>query len=225
MWVSDLPSKHELADAFIGAGHELGAPLNDDFNGASQEGAGYVQVTTRNGRRWSTAAAYLRLPNVKESVKIVTGAMAKRVLVEGGRAVGVEYAFGGKTYTARARGEVILCGGAFNSPQLLQLSGIGPGDLLRKMSIPVVRELAGVGENLQDHCGIGVEYRCPKPVTVNDIANNFWIRTAVMARHPLSVPGRWPAMGTSQTFSPGAMEATTAPTSWSRCSGGAQQRI
>ena len=74
LWVSDLPSKHELADAFIGAGHELGSPLNDDFNGASQEGAGYVQVTTRNGRRWSTAAAYLKLPNVRESVKIVTGA-------------------------------------------------------------------------------------------------------------------------------------------------------
>ena len=107
------------------------------------------------------------------------------MLVEGGRAVGVEYAVGDEAHTARARGEVILCGGAFNSPQLLQLSGIGPADLLRKMSIPVVLDLAGVGENLQDHCGIGVEYRCPKPVTVNDIANNFWIRMAVMARYLL----------------------------------------
>ena len=106
-------------------------------------------------------------------------------MVEDGRAVGVEYSVAGETNTARARGEVILCGGAFNSPQLLQLSGIGPVDLLRRMRIPVVRDLPGVGENLQDHCGIGVEYRCPKPVTVNDIANNFWIRTAVMARYLL----------------------------------------
>ena len=183
LWVSDLPSKHELADAFIAAGHELGSPLNDDFNGATQEGAGYVQITTRNGRRWSTAAAYLKLPNVRDSVRTVTRAVVKRVLIEGGRAVGVDYQVEGQTHTARARGEVVLCGGAFNSPQLLQLSGIGHGELLRTMSIPVVRELAGVGENLQDHCGIGVEYRCTKPVTVNDIANNFWIRTAVMARY------------------------------------------
>ena len=91
-----------------------------------------MQVTTRNGRRWSTAAAYLKLPNVRDSVKIVTGALAKRVLVEGGRAVGVEYAVGGQTYTTRAKGEVILCGGAFNSPQLLQLSGIGPAENLLK---------------------------------------------------------------------------------------------
>jgi choline dehydrogenase len=185
LWVSDLPSKHELADAFISAGEELGSPPNKDFNGETQEGVGYVQVTTRNGRRWSTAAAYLKLPNVRDSVKIVTGALAKRLLIEGGRAVGVEYAVGGQTYTTRAKGEVILCGGAFNSPQLLQLSGIGPADLLKKMSVPVVRDLQGVGENLQDHCGIGLEYRCPKPVTVNDIANNFWIRMAVMTRYLL----------------------------------------
>lgn len=185
LWVSDLPSKHELADAFISAGRELGAPLNGDFNGETQEGAGYVQVTTRKGRRWSTAAGYLKLPNVKDSVKILTGALVKRVAVESRRAVGVEYAVQGVIHKARARRDIILCGGAFNSPQLLQLSGIGSPDLLKKVGVPVVSELPGVGENLQDHCGIGVEYRCSKPVTVNDIANNFVIRMAAMTRYLL----------------------------------------
>jgi choline dehydrogenase len=144
-----------------------------------------VQVTTRNGRRWSTAAAYLKLPNVKDSVKILTGALVKRVVVESRRAVGVEYAVQGVIHKAHARRDIILSGGAFNSPQLLQLSGIGSPDLLERVGVPVVHELPGVGENLQDHCGIGVEYRCSKPVTVNDIANNFVIRMAVMTRYLL----------------------------------------
>jgi choline dehydrogenase len=185
LWVSDLPSKHELADAFIAAGRQLGAPRNDDFNGTTQEGAGYVQVTTRRGRRWSTAAGYLNLPNVKRSVAVRTHALVRRILIENGRAVGVEYATSGEVRTARAAGEVVLCAGAFNSPQLLQLSGIASGELSRRMDIPVVRELPAVGENLQDHCGIGIEYRCRKPVTVNDIANNFFLRMTVMTRYLL----------------------------------------
>ena len=102
LWVSDLPSRHELADAFISAGRALGAPLNEDFNGAVQEGAGYVQVTTRNGRRWSTAKAYLGLPNVKSQVKVTTGAFAKEIVVEDTHAVGVECMAQGQTKTARA---------------------------------------------------------------------------------------------------------------------------
>jgi len=185
LWVSDLPSRHELADAFIAGAQHLGTPRNDDFNGATQAGTGYVQVTTRKGRRWSTASGYLHLPNVKRTVAVRLHAHVRRILVEDGRAAGVEYATPDGVRIARVRGEIILCGGAFNSPQLLQLSGIGPGELLRRMDIPVVRDLSGVGSNLQDHCGIGIEYRCRKPVTVNDIANSLHVRMAVMVRYLL----------------------------------------
>jgi choline dehydrogenase len=185
LWVSDLPSKHALADAFIAAAKQLGSPRNDDFNGASQEGAGYVQVTTRNGRRWSTAAGYLKLPNVKSALDVVTRALVRRILIENGRAVGVEYETPGGVRAAKSRAEVILAAGAFNSPQILQLSGIGPGDLLRRTGVPVLHDLRAVGENLMDHCGVGVEYRCTKAITVNDIANNFLLRMEVMARYLL----------------------------------------
>jgi choline dehydrogenase len=189
LWVSDLPSKHELADAFIEAARRNGAPLNDDFNGKRQDGAGYVQVTTRNSRRWSTAAAYLRGLGPMPGLSVVTRALAKRLLVSEGRATGVVYETPAGERRAAARAEVVLCGGVYNSPQLLQLSGIGPGGLLKELGIPVVADLPGVGSNLRDHFGVGIEYRCSRPVTVNDLANNLPLRTFAMGRYLVSRSG------------------------------------
>jgi choline dehydrogenase len=169
--VSDAP-RHALADAFISAGHEAGFALNDDFNGASQEGFGYSQMTIRNGRRTSSADAYLTRARTRSNLTVVTHALAARVLLKNGEAVGVEYSSDGKPRTVLARREVILCGGVFNSPQLLQLSGIGPAKLLREAGIEVVRDLPGVGENLQDHFSITMSYRCTSPITINDVVNN-----------------------------------------------------
>jgi len=185
LWVSDLPSRHELADAFIEAAQRNGSPLNDDFNGESQDGTGYVQVNTRNARRWSTAAAYLRSLGPLPDLKVVTRALARQITVADGRATGVVYETGGVEHVAKARGEVVVCGGAYNSPQLLQLSGIGPAAHLQSIGIPVVKDMPGVGSSLQDHFGVGLEYRCSKPVTVNDLANNLFRSTAAMARYLL----------------------------------------
>ena len=180
LWVSNLPSRHELADAFIDASVRLGFPPNDDFNGVTQDGTGYVQVTTKGSRRWSTAAAFLRPP--RGNLEILTRTLVHRILIEDGAAVGVAARRGRERLELRAKREVILCGGAFNSPQLLMLSGIGPGDHLQAMGIPVAAANPGVGSDLQDHFGVGLEFRCAKPVTVNDLANSLFRRSIAMAR-------------------------------------------
>ena len=118
-----MSEPHPLCEAFIDRMRAGGLSAHDDFNGASQEGAGYFQLTTRNGRRWSTARGYLKPARKRPNLAVISNALATRVLFEGRRAVGVEYRKDGGTHVARASGEVILCGGAFNSPQLLQLSG------------------------------------------------------------------------------------------------------
>jgi choline dehydrogenase len=156
--VSDLPSGHALGEAFHSASERLGAPRNPDFNGATQLGTGYVQTTTRKGRRWTTASGYLR-GVAKQNVKVVLHATVERIVLEGKRAAGVVWRDKSGRREARARGEVILCGGTFNSPQLLQLSGIGPASVLKARRIEVAHELGGVGENLQDHFGIGLQFR------------------------------------------------------------------
>jgi len=189
LWVSDLPSRHELADAFIATAIRTGSPRNDDFNGPTQEGAGYVQVTTKGSRRWSTAAAFLGPSRSRPNLKIALRALGQRVLVDGGKATGVVYRTPDGERTVAARAEVILCGGVYNSPQLLQLSGIGPGEVLKGVGVPVTADLAGVGANLQDHFGVGIEFRCSKPVTVNDLANSLPRRTFAMARFLLSRTG------------------------------------
>ena len=171
--VQDQVEKHEVCDAFIGACEEIGIPGNDDFNGASQEGAGYFQATMRNGRRWSTARAYLKPARRRPNLTVVTHATTRRVLFEGNAAVGVEYRHGGRDVVARARGEVILSAGAFGSPQILQLSGIGPGALLREHGISVLRDRPSVGADLQDHLQARMLYRVSKPVTLNDVVNRF----------------------------------------------------
>src|SRR5437763_7918374 len=158
--VSDVSEPHPLCEAFIEAAQQAGFPRNDDFNGPAQEGAGYFQLTARNGRRWSTARGYLKPARKRHNLAVVSNALTTRILFEGRRAVGVEYKKDGATHTARANAEVILSSGAFNSPQLLQLSGVGPGDLLQQHGIGVLADMKGVGADLQDHYRARFNYRC-----------------------------------------------------------------
>ena len=155
-----------LFDAFVEAGRQAGHPVNDDFNGAEQQGIGRYDFTIRQGRRCSTSAAFLHPVRHRRNLSVATGSLVRRVVVDGGRATGVEMAHGGGTRTARARREIILCAGTVNSPQLLMLSGIGPGDALGRHGIRVVHELPGVGRNLQDHVDCVLSYACTKPVTL-----------------------------------------------------------
>ena len=159
--------RHELVDAFIEAGIRAGYPRNADFNGASQDGFGSTPMTARGGRRSSAATAFLHPARARPNLTVLTHALAQRVLFREGRASGVEFRRGGPVERVTARKEVIVCGGAFNSPQLLQLSGIGPGALLQQHNIPVRVDLPGVGENLQDHFTAAMAFRCTRNITIN----------------------------------------------------------
>jgi choline dehydrogenase len=160
-------ARHELVDAFIEAAIKAGYPRNTDFNGASQEGFGFTQMTARNGQRSSAAKAFLHPARARSNLTVLTHAWAQRVVFKEGRANGVEFKRGDQVERVTARKEVILCGGAFNSPQLLQLSGIGPGSLLQQHKIPVLVDLPGVGENLQDHFTAAMAFRCTRNITIN----------------------------------------------------------
>ena len=191
--VSHPRQKHELCEAFIRAGQERGLKFNPDFNGESQEGVGYFQNTSRNGRRCSAAVAYLNPAKSRTNLRIVTEALANRIVFEGMRATGVEFEHEGRVKLARAAREVILAAGAINSPQLLELSGIGQAQRLKSHGIPVVHDAPGVGEDLQDHFQIRFVYKCKKPITLNDQYNNIFRRAgiglqyALTRRGPLSV--------------------------------------
>ena len=174
LWCSPIGRRHELIDAVIAGAGELGIARNDDFNGAAQEGAGYYHLSTRRGWRCSTAVAYLKPARRRENLRIETGTQATRIAFNGRRAGGVSYRRRGDEHAARARREVLLCAGAVQTPQLLQLSGVGPEALLRSFDIPVVHELPGVGENLQDHLQARVIYECTRPITTNDDLASFW---------------------------------------------------
>ena len=171
--VSNIAHKNSLIEAFIAGAQEQGIPRNDDFNGATQEGAGYYQLNTHKGWRWSTAKGYLKPARGRRNLFVVTEARATKVLMEGKRAVGVCYERQGQLHEAKAAHEVLLCAGAIQSPQLLQLSGIGPADLLQRHGIPVVHALSGVGENLQDHLQIRLICESTRPTT-NDDLNSLW---------------------------------------------------
>ena len=149
--VEDRRYTHPLSHAWVDSAVAAGMKPTDDFNGAEQEGAGLYQVTCRKGRRWSVDKAYLQPAMARENLTVRTGALASRVVVEGGRAVGVGYLSGSEEQVAYAEREVVLCGGAVNSPQLLMLSGIGPAGHLRELGVEVVHDLPGVGQNLHDH--------------------------------------------------------------------------
>jgi len=170
--VSDQPIRWELADAFIAAAVQAGLPANNDFNDGEQEGAGAFQSTTNRKRRWSTARAYLTEARRRPNLAIRTNAHATRITIEDGRASGVEFLCNGVPHMARAQGEIIVCGGVYGSPQLLQLSGLGPAEMLQQHGVPVVRDLPAVGADLQDHFYVRLAFRCTKPVTLNDIANS-----------------------------------------------------
>jgi choline dehydrogenase len=158
--------KHPFAQAFVAAGREAGFAYNDDTNGAVREGFGPVDVTIGRGVRSSASRAYLRPARRRPNLTVLTGAHACRVLLVNGRASGVEYLRKGRVEQARAEREVLLCGGAINSPQLLMLSGIGAGDALRRHGIAVQHELAGVGQGLQDHLAVVVKYRSLAPISL-----------------------------------------------------------
>jgi choline dehydrogenase len=185
--VSDL-ERHELCDAFIASARALGIPANDGFNGASQEGAGYYRANTWRGRRRSTAVAYLRPAGNRPNLRVETGALATRILFEGKKAVGVEYRQHGALKSEKAR-QVIVSGGAFNSPQLLQLSGVGPAALLQKHGIPVVHDSPQVGERLQDHFYARTFWRARDPITLNDDMASFWGQARIGLRYLLKRSG------------------------------------
>ncbi|MDQ3818873.1 MAG: choline dehydrogenase [Acidobacteriota bacterium] len=164
--VADLRTVNTLSRAFVEAGIEMGYPANDDFNGADQEGFGFYQVTQKGGRRCSAAAAYLKPILRRRNLCVLTDARATRLLVEGGRVIGVEYVLDDRGEQARAGREVILSGGSINSPQLLMLSGIGPADRLKRLGIQPLVDLPGVGQNLQDHLVVAVAYASTRPVSL-----------------------------------------------------------
>jgi len=171
--VSDIGARHELIEAFIDGAQQIGVPRTDDFNGARQEGAGYFQLNTWKGWRCSTAKAYLAPARMRSNLRVETEAMAAGIDFDGARAIGVRYRQGGVMRSANAKAEVLLSAGAIQSPQLLQLSGIGPEALLREYGIAPQRVLPGVGENLQDHLQMRLIFECPKPVTTNDQLNSW----------------------------------------------------
>lgn len=171
---TDIPGRHPLIDAVIAGAGELGVPRNDDFNGERQEGAGYYQLFTRKGWRSSTAVAYLRPARGRTNLEVRTDAQATRVLFEGTRASGVEFRQGGALQRVLARREVILAAGALQSPQLLLLSGVGPGAALQAMGLPVVAHSPEVGENLQDHLQHRLTFKCTQPITTNDDLASWW---------------------------------------------------
>jgi choline dehydrogenase len=181
--VSNVCEPHPLCEAFIEAAQKAGYPRNDDFNGPTQEGAGYFQLTTRNGRRWSTAVGYLKEARRRPNLTVVSKALGTRILFSGRRAVGVEYRQGAATHTAYANGEVILSSGAFNSPQLLQLSGVGPAKLLRDLGIDVIADMPGIGADLQDHLQVRMQYRCTESITANEVINDWRYRYAAGLRY------------------------------------------
>ena len=199
--VSDWRHADPLSEAFVVAAAETGIPTNPDFNGAGQEGAGFFQTTTRRGRRASTAFSYLRPARGRGNLHVETGALAQRILFEGRRARAVEYRQGSSLRTARARKEILVSGGAYNSPQLLQLSGVGPAELLKQHGIEIVLDAPGVGNDLQDHMQVRLIMRCSQRCTLNDIVNHpvrrLWAgaKYAALRKGPLTI-----AAGTSGAF-------------------------
>jgi choline dehydrogenase len=192
--VSDQTEPHELCDAFVAAGEQVGLPFNPDFNGARQEGVGYFQTTSRRGRRCSTATGYLKPARKRPNLHVETRAMTTRLLLEGKRVVGVEFRDrGGQLRTVKAAREVLLSAGAINSPQLLMLSGIGSGQNLKRFELDVAHELPGVGEHLQDHAQVRTTYRCTRPITLNDDMASLWrqlwigLRYVFLRKGPLTV--------------------------------------
>jgi choline dehydrogenase len=172
--VSDASTRHPVSDAVVEAGIEAGLPFNDDCNGEAQDGISYFQLTVKNGRRWSAAQAYLKPAMMRPNLKVETEAHMAAILFEGQRAVGVTYRQDGRMVSVRAAREVILSGGAVNSPQMLEVNGIGDPEVLKAAGIAVRRSLPGVGTNCQDHYVVSVQFRLtPGTVSVNEMSRGW----------------------------------------------------
>jgi len=174
--ITSIRRRDELIEAFIGAAQENGVPRTDDFNGRSQEGAGYFQLTTRNGWRVSAADAYLRPAQKRANLTILTDSQVARILFEDRRAAGVVCRRDGETLKIKARRGIILSAGAIQSPHLLMLSGIGPAAHLQEHGVPPLIDRPAVGQNLQDHLQFRLIYRCAKAITTNDALRSLWGR-------------------------------------------------
>ena len=172
--VSDATTRHPVSDAVVQAGIQAGLPFNDDCNGEAQDGISYFQLTVKNGRRWSAAQAYLKPAMQRRNLKVETEAHMAAILFEGSRAVGVTYRQDGRMVSVRSNREVILSGGAVNSPQMLEVNGIGDPEVLKAAGIAVRHALPGVGTNCQDHYVVGVQYRLkPGTVSVNELSRGW----------------------------------------------------
>lgn len=188
--VSQLSEVHPnpLSDAFLQACVQSGIPKTPDYNGSNYEGVNYLQLSTRNGRRCSSAVAYLH-GHPQANLEIATDALATRLVFDGEKVVGVEYLQGGVRRTAAARREIVLSAGPIKSPQLLELSGIGDGGRLRALGIEVRRHLPGVGENLIDHLQSRITFECSQPITLNEVVRSPWRQAAMGARYLLNRRG------------------------------------
>ena len=193
--VAQLRYVNPLTQAFLSACEEMGIPPNNDFDGLEQTGVGLFPVTQKLGKRHSSAAAYLKPALKRPNLRVEVFAHATQLLFEGKRATGVEYVQQGERKQAVAEREVILCGGAVNSPQLLMLSGIGPADHLKDIGIPVISDLPGVGQNLQDHVAGSVSYECTKPVSMaaaekmGNVVNYLLLRKGMLASNVAEAGG------------------------------------
>ncbi|MDU9004333.1 GMC family oxidoreductase [Sedimentitalea todarodis] len=172
--VSNMRIQRPITDAWVAAAQNAGYPFNPDYNGAKQEGVGYFQLTSRNGRRCSSAVAYLNPVKSRKNLEIITHAQVDKIVIEDRRATAVTYTDrGGQVHTIKANREIILSGGAINSPQLLMLSGIGEAAQLAEHGIDVVQDLAGVGKNLQDHLQARLVYKCNEPTLNDEVSSLF----------------------------------------------------
>jgi choline dehydrogenase len=219
--VTDIDWRHPLCEAFIDGVANMGIPRNPDYNGAVQEGVGYFQRALFNGRRVSAARAFLHPAKSRGTLHVRTNAHVQRILFEGKRAVGVRYRRGGKDVDLRARKEVILSGGAVNSPQMLQISGIGPAKLLREIGVDVIHDLPAVGENLCDHYPVRLVARVKNQETVNErvkglplvmeAMNYFFRRKGILTLSPTLVHIFWKS---HEALDKGDLQMTFTPASY-----------
>ncbi len=189
LFVSDVRRQlHTMQRHFFDAAAQAGLPFTEDFNGAQPEGVGRYHINTRHGMRWSAADAFLRPALKRGKVQLHTGAMAGKVLFEGRQAVGISYHMGDMQRSARARRAVVLSAGAIQSPQLLQLSGVGPGELLQRYAVPVVLAQPQVGANLQDHLAMSYYYQASEP-TLNNVLGSLWGKLRVGLQYVSTLGG------------------------------------
>lgn len=192
-----LRDRDALSDGFVAACQGIGIAESPDYNVAAYEGVRYLEQTAHRGRRWSTAVAYLAQARKRPNLRIVTGAVVARVLFQGRAAIGIEYRQEGEPRQAHATREVIVCAGAIQSPQLLELSGVGDAGRLQALGIPVVAHRPAVGENLIDHLQLRCTYETRLPITINDVMASFARRLAVGLQYVLTRRGLM--AGTSST--------------------------